>query len=150
MRSPVWNLWDGRDSGHPRPLHYFRARPSRRSRLFAHVEVYRTLGDLRRASDCDSRLSGKRWSARHIVGQCVALEERSRRDRRLLGGFAIIRLAVPHCGTTTITHEAFHATCRWAARKRLTLDLSCSMTRAKIARPEERMATAQMRCVGGS
>ena len=142
MAKPIWGLWVGRRSHHPRPLHYFRVRPSRRSRLFVHVEVYRTVGDLRRASDCDSRLAGKRFNARGMVGQCVAIEERRKRDHRLLGGFAIVRLAARYCGTTTITHEAFHATCRWAARKRLTLDLSCSMTRAMIARPEERMATA--------
>lgn len=117
-RPRAWSVWYAarrlRHRG-PRPAHYFRVRVSRRSRLFIHVEVYQTQPELVGASQWDR--TG--WTPPRLSAQCVEIVVRGQRSKRLRPDFAIIRLTAAS-RTGDITHEAFHATLRWARRQGVT------------------------------
>lgn len=104
------------------PIHEFHIRPERGSRLSVKVEVYKSLTALRRMDRLERRCAtGKRRVPNQtIVGQCIGVSEFLRKEdgsRRKTSLFAIVRLARGCTNTATITHEAFHATMRWAARR---------------------------------
>lgn len=115
-RAARWPLWPLRRSerGKPRPVACFRVRAERRSRLCAYVEVYRTRGELRQASRLDYGITKRLYNSRTIVAQCA--EVFARRRGRRTPEFAIIRLTAKS-RTRDISHECFHATLRWAARR---------------------------------
>lgn len=137
---------------HPKPAHYFRiyAGPDRRG-LFVHVEVYRTVGDLRRTVRADRHLKddGQPYRTRGLVGMCTGIVERRLLTKRKCASFTVVRLAANACRTATIVHEMFHATCRWAERRGI-----ASLPLANTPKPrgtkrydcdEERMATVHDR-----
>lgn len=100
----------------PLPIRVFRIRPEPRSRLSIQVEIFRTVGEFRAFNREEDRQYGQRVQrTRGLVGMCMGVTERRR--QRKTGLFAVIRLPRRHLTMSTITHEAFHATCRWAERR---------------------------------
>ncbi len=99
------------------PIRSFNLRPDRRSRLSLRVEIYRTTTEFRAVTRGEDLKYSKRASrTRGLAAECLGVTERTKRTKRLTGLFAIIRIPKPHLTTSTITHEAFHATMRWARR----------------------------------
>lgn len=93
----------------------FRIRPERKSRLSLQVEIYPTVGAMRRIVRAEGKRDNKPSRTRGLVGMCQGVTER-RRGRRT-GLFAIVRIPKQYLQMSTITHEAFHATCRWVERR---------------------------------
>ena len=91
----------------------FRVYPEQRSRLHIRVLVYWTVADLRRAM----REVRGRCDTSGVLGFCRGVLIRTNRGRTR-PVFAEIGLTFSS-RTTVITHEAYHATCRWAARRKL-------------------------------
>lgn len=107
----------------PKPIATFFLRPERGSRLTVGVEVYRTLGDFRQAVRVENQWFGfKRSRTRGLIGQTVGLEVwrnwKKGRERKQ-PCFAIMRFPKRHLTMSTLTHEAFHATMRWANRRKI-------------------------------
>lgn len=118
-------LPNGRICAHPRhaplPLTWTHIWPDkiRYPRIDLRVEVYATLADLRKVVRADHAAGHERSVVRGLLGYCVGVQEyyRDRRGRRRrTPTCAIIRLSRTCLGMETITHEAFHATLRWAER----------------------------------
>lgn len=101
----------------------FFLRPERGSRLSVGVEVYRTTGEFRQAVRAENHWFGfKRSRTRGLVGQCVGVEVwryGTHGESRKHPCFAIVRFPKRHLTMSTLTHEAFHATMRWANRRRI-------------------------------
>ena len=112
-RARKWAVWYSRQPRRPRPAHYFRVHTSRHARVFLHVEVYTTRQQLIAASRFDR--CGVTTSSK-LSAQCVEIIVRGTRDKRLRPDFAVVRLTA-QSRSGDITHEAFHATLRWAARQ---------------------------------
>lgn len=107
----------------PKPIRIFHVRPEAGSRLSVAIEIYRTAGEMRLTVKDENRRHGfKRSRTRGLVGETVGVtvyRNRTGRPRRTLPLFAIVRFPKEHLTMSTITHEAFHATMRWAERKRI-------------------------------
>lgn len=101
-----------------KPLAVFRIRPEAKSHLSVQVEVFRTVKGFQAHERQEDRRDGRRRRTRGLVGVTLGIVER-RPSRRLTGLFATIRIPRSHLTMATITHEAFHATMRWAARRRI-------------------------------
>lgn len=101
----------------PLPCVVFAVRPERGARWRVVVEVYSTQADLTAVSRIDGALSVPRRRVRggRLYGECLGITERVRGRRTPT--VALVRLCAPHLGIATVTHEAFHATCRWAERR---------------------------------
>ena len=97
-----------------KPVYVFRIRPDANSRLSIQVEVYRDANVLRRISRAEGR---KRSMTLGLIGECLGVAEWRRGRKTQL--FAIVRLTKEDLTMSTITHEAFHATARWAERRGL-------------------------------
>ena len=131
------------------PVAVFAIRPEHGSRLSVQVEVYETADSMRRVVRAEARRERKPTRTRGLQGMClgVTVLRRGRRTPR----FAILRIPKAHLTMSTITHEAFHATCRWAERRghgAIPVDGSDGPTnmdgRARVIAPlslEERAAT---------
>lgn len=101
-----------------KPIATFHVRPERRSRLAVRVEIFDTVGAMRQLVRREDRRDGRRSRTRGLVGMCQGVTVRIK--GRKTGLYAVVRIPKPHLTMSTITHEAFHATCRWAERRGLT------------------------------
>ena len=100
------------------PIRVFHVRPDCRSRLRLRVEIFRTTTEFRQAIRAEDRAFGRQpIRIRGLVGACTGVTERH--QGRIADLFAIVRLPRRHLTMSTITHEAFHATLRWAARQQI-------------------------------
>jgi hypothetical protein len=99
----------------PEPVR-FHVRPRKGSWLSIRIEVFPTLGSFRAAVRRMNRTYGFKQHTRRLMGFCFGVE------RTTLGGHrtglcAVIQVPRSSLKTSTLTHEAFHATLRWAERK---------------------------------
>lgn len=101
----------------PRPVATFFIHPEPSRLLTVGVEVFRTVGEFRAFVRAESRAIRLRSRTRGLVGQCVGIDV-TRRGRRH-PCFAILRFPRQHLTVSTLTHEAFHATMRWAQRRNI-------------------------------
>jgi len=100
----------------PVPIARFRVRPEKRKRLSVEVLIFTGLRDFRRHIRHDDwKYKTKRSRTRGLLGHCCGVTER--RGRRKTGLVAVISMPQQQLTMGTITHEAFHATMRWADRK---------------------------------
>lgn len=86
------------------------------------VEVYRTIGEFRHAVRAENRWFGyQRSRTRGLIGQTIGVDvwRHEHGRKRKLSCFAIMRFPKAHLTMSTLTHEAFHATMRWANRRRI-------------------------------
>jgi len=114
------------------------------------VEVYATARDFRQVVKAEAVESGaSRWRTRGLVGECAGVTVRKTKSQRICSGlFAILRFPKRHLTMSTITHEAFHATMRWAERRRIAAiptagnasNISGQRTLRRVASIEERAA----------
>lgn len=100
-----------------KPACVFNVSVEPRSRLSVIVEIYRTTGEFRRTARAEAKRARTRYRTRGLVGMCCGVTIRGRKSRRVFPQFAIIRIPKNHLTMTTITHECFHATMRWAERR---------------------------------
>lgn len=86
--------------------------------LRVRVEIYASREDIQRVVRAEGRIGGFRMRTRGLVAMCTGWEERRgpQHGRRRLPTFAILRIPKDDLRMSTITHEAFHATMRWAQR----------------------------------
>lgn len=96
----------------------FRIRPQRRSFLSCQVEVWPDAKSFRNRIRVLSQ-----WDHVRVRGLMAATfgcrlhRRRPGRAERLTGVFAVLVFSQKDLGMATLTHEAFHATMRWAERK---------------------------------
>lgn len=104
--------------GAPDALHAFPVYPRPKGRLYIRVEIYATCEALQQAVRAEARVGGTRYRTRGLIAMVAGLTERRgpTYNHELLPCFAIMRLPATHLTMSTITHECFHATMRWAAR----------------------------------
>lgn len=99
----------------PTPIAVFRIRPRRNQSLALQVEVYANIRSLRSSLIHEDKIHGlRRVSTKGLVGCVTGVIERCK--GRKTGLFAIMRLSKTNLTMATLTHEAFHATMRWAER----------------------------------
>lgn len=103
----------------PRPMTAFYVRVGPKSRLSVRVEVFRTTTEFRAAVRAENESLGlKHYRTRRLIGECVGVScyRGHKQKRRLTGCFAWVRFPKKYLTMSTITHELFHATVRWAER----------------------------------
>lgn len=137
-----------------RPVAAFVIRPGHRSRLHALVEVYASVSAFRRRVREDAKTDGTPMRTRGLVGCCYGVTERDRKTKRKTGLFAILKFPRQHLTMSTLTHECFHATMRWAERKGLGA-IETKAGRSNMRQPtaplslEEQCATVHDRLCAG-
>jgi hypothetical protein len=101
-------------------------RPEPHARLQVRVFIYPTLNAMRhavRAFDYLSRLPKavcrRGGPTARLGGCCYGVTERGRISRRIGPTFAVILLSATRLGIGTLSHEVFHATGRYLARKKI-------------------------------
>jgi hypothetical protein len=128
----------------PKPLAAFYIRPDKRSRLSVLVEVYPTIAAFRTAERVEAQQNGRRYRTRGLIGSCAGVTVRN--NGRKAGVFANLRFPRQHLTMSTITHEAFHATMRWAERQRITSIPTIGAARSNMTWPS--VSTVEERCAG--
>ncbi len=101
-------------------------RPDPKSRLQVRVFIYPSLVEMRRAVvrtdrimrtvNANTRRSGP---TRRLQGICYGLVERGHVSRRVRPTFAMILLSRTCLGIGTLSHEVWHATCRYLDRRKI-------------------------------
>ncbi len=94
----------------PKPKAGFFIKPSRYSRLRVIVLVFRTVKEFRRYVWVDARRNGSSVRTKHLLACCLGARRRS-------DDVCVILLPERHLRVETISHEVFHATCRWFQRR---------------------------------
>ncbi len=100
--------------------------PNPTGRLCVHVFIYPTLTVMRQAVRAFDRLSHlpqavqrRAGPTRRLGGCCYGVTERGRRSKRMTPTFAIVLLSQTQLGVGTLSHELWHATCRYLNRCRI-------------------------------